>query len=873
MTIRDVVAITLMKMSSMRLRLRILRNQLPPVTTLWPVTDTQQKNTITQLLESVNAIFPLESESWGIEHYVVTVASFECLHYHEIGAVCKDEDEVVIRPLSYAEVRARMVLGRDQISFDGRHLYDGLPYGRPMLRGVVRPEVRIPPRKRMRLIEDAVPQAGDGTIVPFQDVEEDDEDEDEDEDEEDDEDYQMDDEVSDGDTEEDANEEESSEDDSEDSSEEGESSDSDTSSTSDDSSDSDSSESESEWNGIQSGSSSPAKQAATKTALGSRMTLPNAQKGGRDSHDSLTASESVSLKRKAPSSQDDSSLNPQPPSKAGKVVGTPFQGKPETSVRNARRRDSKKLAHLKQVGVLHKDANLADLREWEAGGKHAAGQVQATSAAEIQVNDPAAELLNNAEEAAAAAEKDTSTETFGRSSDAEDRAGAVDSDEEEAPEEQKNETAKRLEEERQKLLSQIATGGIEVGEKKRRNRKRGASQPDEDAHISETQNSRQDSAAGSAEPPSAELQDTETMAGAPKPGKPSATDMIPSSVARRSKLDLAGSKRLLFGSLGVRVPKTQEEKDALQKKLTARAQQRMAPPPDPEAPAVAPKPVQPEQKEPEPEAETELDENWWDKIELSAVECCEEGVTLSTPPFPFYQRWDPQQRRKKSKARTGKAYMAGPGAQQVKGKLQKNKPKDSVAAGRFVETYDKYNENGEGDALDYDDAVDQEDEYWEEGALIGDEEYEDEDEEYDEDGADQQLRGEAAKGEIDDGFPSLPADIVTLPSHPEAQAKRDDFVVYQELVCSAATGWQPKMLTRTVQLLDKEDGGWRVKMAMRDLRPKEFDQEGNRIYSKFEMEGMSDDEEENDEDGVKTLQWTELVEPRLLKRGDGAEAA
>lgn len=50
-----------------------------------------------------------------------------------------------------AEVRARTLTGRDQISEGGQHLVDGIPFGRPYLREPNRPPVRIPPRKRRRL--------------------------------------------------------------------------------------------------------------------------------------------------------------------------------------------------------------------------------------------------------------------------------------------------------------------------------------------------------------------------------------------------------------------------------------------------------------------------------------------------------------------------------------------------------------------------------------------------------------------------------------------------------------------------------------------------------------------------------------------------
>jgi len=50
-----------------------------------------------------------------------------------------------------AEVRARTLTGRHQISDGGQHLVDGVPFGRPYLRQPNRPAVRIPPRKRRRL--------------------------------------------------------------------------------------------------------------------------------------------------------------------------------------------------------------------------------------------------------------------------------------------------------------------------------------------------------------------------------------------------------------------------------------------------------------------------------------------------------------------------------------------------------------------------------------------------------------------------------------------------------------------------------------------------------------------------------------------------
>jgi hypothetical protein len=79
------------------------------------------------------------------------------------------------------------------------------------------------------------------------------------------------------------------------------------------------------------------------------------------------------------------------------------------------------------------------------------------------------------------------------------------------------------------------------------------------------------------------------------------------------------------------------------------------------------------------------------------------------------------------------------------------------------------------------------------------------------------------------------------------------------------------MLTRTVQLVEKEEGGesWKVKLAVRDLAPKEYDDEGNRVYGKFEMAGLSDDEGDGEEDErIKTMSLGELADVRLLLRAE-----
>ena len=60
-----------------------------------------------------------------------------------------------MRPLQTSDLRFRRVSGRHQISWDGKHLIDGVAFGRPFLRRTDRPAIKIPPRKRIRLIYEA----------------------------------------------------------------------------------------------------------------------------------------------------------------------------------------------------------------------------------------------------------------------------------------------------------------------------------------------------------------------------------------------------------------------------------------------------------------------------------------------------------------------------------------------------------------------------------------------------------------------------------------------------------------------------------------------------------------------------------------------
>ncbi|KUJ18058.1 uncharacterized protein LY89DRAFT_732751 [Mollisia scopiformis] len=155
----------------MRLRLTVKRHGLPDTPVVWIVDTTPSSSsspTISQLLEAVNEAIPIESEGdWGLEDYAVELkgangANYECLHFQHVAAVMKEDDEVIIRPLLTQDLKIRRISGRRQISAEGKHLFDGLAFGRPLLRRPAdRPPITIPPRKRRRVTYDDEEQDAD----------------------------------------------------------------------------------------------------------------------------------------------------------------------------------------------------------------------------------------------------------------------------------------------------------------------------------------------------------------------------------------------------------------------------------------------------------------------------------------------------------------------------------------------------------------------------------------------------------------------------------------------------------------------------------------------------------------------------------------
>lgn len=357
----------------------------------------------------------------------------------------------------------------------------------------------------------------------------------------------------------------------------------------------------------------------------------------------------------------------------------------------------------------------------------------------------------------------------------------------------------------------------------------------EDSIVPDVQSSREDSQARAHTSPT--LLANEDITAAAKP---------------RMRLDMNSSRRLLFGALGHRAPKTKEDKVKLQEKLRTDAQTPRKPPPQ----AVE------DINELEAESLAPSDENsrWQDKVELSAVECCYDGIELSTPPFPFVQRWDPQQQRghgagptgfsqkTKKRKRHNSNYEASFEPFEDDAALDLEPRTSNVVEGQFD---DKTNMSNEGQV-----SIDR---------VTSDENLK---------AANDQLLRETEEtyGDIHDNsdppkdLPHLPDDLSAYPDLKEADCPAGTIIAFKQLDMSVATNWQPIKSEYRTAVVDNvlDDGTLSIKLALRDRSRGEqrYDPDtGERLYTKFEMPGY--DENDNN-DGVLELAFVELIDPKLV---------
>lgn len=329
------------------------------------------------------------------------------------------------------------------------------------------------------------------------------------------------------------------------------------------------------------------------------------------------------------------------------------------------------------------------------------------------------------------------------------------------------------------------------------------------------------------------------------------------SSKRRSKLDIASSRRLLFGSLGLPTPKNKQDemkiRDQLMKDIKRRRLSDSQNETEADLPFAIGEPVENEQ--------------WKEKIVLKAVECCYDGIELSTPPFPFVQRWDPQQqggheglngrnarRGKKRKRNDEQFYQQVPVHNLEDGKTNAN----VVALGN--------EDNQDDDRV----SLESEQQLQKQQAITS----RIENDEYELAISDQLKRetNASASASAGDGttqdLPMLPQDMSTCTPLTKGTSLRGAIVAFKQLDMSQETNWEPRVSDYRTALVDHlmENGILRMTLARRDQPQvqKSYNQQtGERIYSKFEMPGFNDDE--SLENGIVELSFAELIEPKLIR--------
>ena len=297
---------------------------------------------------------------------------------------------------------------------------------------------------------------------------------------------------------------------------------------------------------------------------------------------------------------------------------------------------------------------------------------------------------------------------------------------------------------------------------------------------------------------------------------------------KQTKLDVASSRRLLFGALGVKTPKNTDEEQQLRKKLATAGKRQ------PKKQGISDN----SKAGTEPELEVTTDSIAWNnKLDVKAVECDQSWIgedgddRYSAPPYPFQQLWDPVAQELGNYERSSNT--------------QKRK--------RTRSQYEDDTEMVEYPDLNYDEVED----------LSGD---------MDENQSPQGTFDVGAS-EFDD-LPPLPDDPSSLPSAELKDMRVGAVIVFKQLEVSAATKWMPTISAFKTALIlsclveSETDAELRLKLAARDWpdhhrQPRKTDESGKPLYEKFEMAGLSDDEEEGVE-GILELQLQDLVEPKIL---------
>ena len=267
------------------------------------------------------------------------------------------------------------------------------------------------------------------------------------------------------------------------------------------------------------------------------------------------------------------------------------------------------------------------------------------------------------------------------------------------------------------------------------------------------------------------------------------------------------------------------------------------------------------------------DDSWKEKIRVAAVECCHDGIVYSAPPFPFVQRWDPQQQG---------TYSKGNGKEKRKRK-RKNRQRDEESFQNYEstlepespskvarqESYDANTEQAQFDAIAFVHDQAQQSHEWSHDQNLGDSA-----------AANEQLLRESSQfpayttphpeqdlelEELRD-LPALTDDLTKYPELTKEHCSIGAVIAFKKFLMSAETNWQPGISEYLVAVVTEfyEQETVFLTLAKRD-QPKDearYDEEtGERLYSKFEMPGY------DDQNAGRELQlpFDMLISPRLIR--------
>ncbi|KAI2332723.1 hypothetical protein LOY96_003755 [Ophidiomyces ophidiicola] len=772
--------------------------------------------TIAQLLADVNDVVPLETRvdyhgeqsdcgHWGLEDYVVELMGSECLHFMETVNLLRDGDELVIRPLHYEELEARHITGRHQVATDGTHLIDGVAFGKKYLKRAAsrRPPIRIPPRSKRRRLEEREWDYDIPVREPFEPI------------------------------------------------------------------------------------ILPPKGRETEFVHGVILAEPiQSEDHQKDENTRLRkVDEALSTKASTP-------LNHKSPSFSENDI----------EILHVVKKSCTKSPNLEgsvyPISVLdraeeYRTENESKYISLSSGSESSESGSELSSATTDAHEDGETESSDlKSSTSVSGTSQSSSSSSVSSSSSSDDGLGSESG--ESVPEKEKRPlkpdvpftqpvtprvnnapgTGSRrtrhsnLRTKLRKRLAKMKAAGVlpqdanfddlrnldEFGALKTRPKMPvPATQTDETAPFTFAKQENEHhqylesiEAIGLGINPDTKKNTAQTFAVAPSPMNSSASVVDVPLPENGVKLNLANTRRLLFGSLGLRTPKTKGDAERLKAQLTEKLK----------ICKVAIK----EQQSQEPIEKSHAlmpVENWQDFLNVKAIECIYEDVSIPPPPFPFVQRWDSESQKLIRQRRNNGSFN--------KGKKRKRKSRNDEEHDHW-QPYENEEYSNANIILNYSDTESNEKSKQE--TLQPVMESATEKLHIQQSDTAQQTNENAIEpglGQTEEDLPVYEG-LSSYETATENDLKVGAIIAFKQLEVSKTTNWQPVVSSYRTAIVEQviDASNVQLRLAMRDREKKPENQETEpRVYSGFEMPGYED--EQGDDDGIRDMEVYQLIEPKLLR--------